>query len=103
MTEADRTEFLACLARDVERTLGSEHVARIAHHVEMFDALDRDDFAAKVACDVQQEVMDTHVHVTWPPCPVHPQHPLWFEAGAWRCEVDPRVSIALGELRPVAS
>jgi hypothetical protein len=64
----------------------------------MFAGLDRDDFEDYIAERVQQEIMDTHVHVHWPPCPAHPSHPLWFEAGAWRCAQDATVAVPVGSL-----
>jgi len=50
--------------------------------------------------DVQQEILDLHVRTVWPPCPAHPQHPLWFTDGAWRCPVDANTVVALGSLAP---
>jgi hypothetical protein len=75
--------------------------------VEHFAELERDDvrndFDEKVAGDVQQYFMDTHVHTTWPPCPSHPTHPLWYENGAWRCARNPSIVVPVGGLRAVTS
>jgi hypothetical protein len=41
-------------------------------------------FEEKVVEDVQQDILDGVV--VWPPCPHHPNHPLWYHDGAWFCE-----------------
>jgi len=91
-------DFLARLERDVSTVLGPEAGARIEHYVAIFRTLDREDFEDYLAEHVQQEILDTHVHTSWPPCPAHPGHPLWFASGAWRCAVDPSVAVALGRV-----
>jgi hypothetical protein len=59
------------------------------------------DFIARVADEVQQELMDTFVDTTWPACPRQRTHPLWFKDGAWCCERDD-VRIPLGQLATTA-
>jgi len=99
VSEQARADFVAKLESDVRRTLGAAHVSAVRAYVEKVAELGRDDFDDKVAEDVQQFFMDTHVHTTWPPCPSHPHHPLWYEKGAWRCASDASIVIALGTLR----
>jgi hypothetical protein len=36
--------------------------------------------------DVQQSFHDMFVDTTWPRCPDHPNHPVWYWEGWWRCE-----------------
>ena len=48
--------------------------------------------------DVQQDFHDLFVDVTWPACPRHPNHPLWYRDGAWWCETDGVAVARLGEL-----
>ena len=89
-------DFLARLERDVATVLGDRAGARMAHHRAVFEELERDDFERYIAEKLQQEILDTHARSTWPVCPAHPQHPLWYADGAWRCRVDPAVTVALG-------
>ena len=37
---------------------------------------------------------------TWPACPRHPNHPLWYDQGreAWCCQQDDAALALLGEL-----
>ena len=99
VSETARAEFVTKLEADVRRTLGAAHVSAVRAFAKSFALLDRDDFDDKVAEDVQQYVMDSHLHTTWPPCPAHPQHPLWYEKGAWRCASDASIVIPVGRLR----
>jgi len=46
---------------------------------------------------VQQTVHHT-VNSTWPACPLHSKHPLWYEGGAWWCTQDHVRIAALGDL-----
>ena len=52
----------------------------------------------KVVDDVQQYFHDVFIDITWPACPRHPHHPLWFRDGAWWCEADGVALFRLGEL-----
>jgi hypothetical protein len=104
--DPERERAVRLLTADVVATLGKQHgdvvQAELFNAVEFTDSVDR--FAERLAEDVQQVFHDTFVDTTWPACPRHPNHPLWFHDGAWCCERD-RVAIAsLGELpaRPPA-
>ena len=60
----------------------------------------QESFDRAVVDGLQQTAHDAFWDTTWPACPRHPQHPLWFNAsrGEWYCQRD-GVSIApLGEL-----
>lgn len=48
----------------------------------------------------QQDVHDSFWDTTWPACPRHPNHPLWYreEQMAWCCPRDGAVIAALGNL-----
>lgn len=93
---------IAPLKQDVAATLGATHAARVDARARMllpFGAdWPQDAFAAKLIGDVQQELHDTFVDTTWPHCPAHPNHPLWFEDGAWRCNTSGAAVAALGDL-----
>jgi hypothetical protein len=85
------------LENDVARTLGErnrEIVTLEAEVVAMLDGPSLDD----VLVDHVQQVIHHEVNSTWPACPLHAKHPLWYEDGAWYCTTD-HVQIAqLGRL-----
>ena len=86
------------LERDVERTLGPGHrdvIDAARANAARLDIVDR---ATKLVEDVQQEFHDTFVDTTWPACPRHRRHPLWYERGAWWCTQDHEIVASLGEL-----
>ena|SRR6266571_7944369 len=56
-------------------------------------------FVEKVVEDVQQHLQDEFIDTTWPACPRHPNHPLNYTEGAWRCPSDGTQVAPLGELR----
>lgn len=92
------------LKRDIAATLGPSHQAIVDRHVKLvlsYADWPEDVIAAKIINDVQQEIHDTFVDTTWPHCPAHPHHPLWFEEGAWRCSERGAAVAALGDLDTV--
>ena len=93
-------EAVEKLKRDVAATLGDRHAAIVdANAARLLPFIDPADwFAVKLAGDVQQEIHDTFVDTTWPHCPEHPNHPLWFEDGAWRCATTGAAVARLGDL-----
>ena len=94
----DERRRLDLLELDLARTLGKQYRPLVARY-----ARSQREFArgaaliARVADEVQQEIMDTFVDVSWPACPRQSNHPLWFYDGAWCCERD-GVRLPLGEL-----
>ena len=92
MTQIDE-RAIAKLEVDVVDTLGEEYrpIVRAARDKVRFLQLRSP--TEKVIEDVQQYIHDTHIHTSWPPCPRHPKHPLWYHDGGWWCERD-RVRIA---------
>ena len=95
LTEADVVERLG---RDVTSTLGIEHVdvvrATARQHRQFTD--DPGAYVERVVEDVQQYFHDTFVDTTWPACPRHPNHPMWFGADWWLADGQPLAR--LGEL-----
>lgn len=94
--------LLEPLERDLRATLGprvpDDEVARVAAGMREFASTPAE-YVERVVESVQQAVHDLFIDTTWPACPRHPQHPLWYHAGAWWCSTD-RVAIApIGELR----
>ena len=56
------------------------------------------DYEDKVVEQVQQRLHDEFIDTTWPACPTHPNHPLWFAGGWWRCEASGAAVAELGQL-----
>lgn len=89
------------LKRDVAATLGDRHARIVERHARRLLPLtggDPDALTAKLTEDVQQELHDTFVDMAWPYCPEHPNHPLWFDEGSWRCTAGGTFAASLGEL-----
>ena len=98
----DLSRTAAMLERDVTRTLGPGHRHVIAAARANVEDLDIDDGDTKLVEDVQQIFHDTFVDTTWPACPRHRTHPLWYADGAWWCEQDRVVVAPLGELPAIS-
>lgn len=89
------------LRRDVAATLGDRHAGIVERHARRLLPLvggGADALTAKLAGDVQHELHETFVDTTWPYCPEHPHHPLWFDDGHWRCIGGGTFVAPLGEL-----
>lgn len=97
MTDA-LTWAVPLLEADVTRTLGAHYCGVVASAAASLASYGSDD-AAKLVDDVQQEFLDTFVDTTWPTCPRHGRHPLWYhEDGWWWCDADRIALYRLGEL-----
>lgn len=93
---------VALLTQDVVSTLGPAYAAVVtasATNIREFVDHDYEYFIQRVAEEVQQEFHDCFIDTTWPACPRHPNHPLWFHDGSWCCEQDGVAIARLGELR----
>jgi len=99
VTAADEERVTTIVTQDVLATVGPgfenivvEEGARVRLVAETVP-----DYEQRVIDDVQQRLHDEFVDSTWPTCPLHRNHPLWYSDGWWRC---PRAgAIArLGEL-----
>ena len=86
------------LQRDVARTLGPAYAQMIEDVAADVRALDVANAAEKLVNDVQQHFHDTLIDTTWPACPRHVRHPLWYRDGAWWCAEDGIAVARLGEL-----
>jgi hypothetical protein len=86
----DEDRVVSLLRADVEATIGPGHdeaiIESAARHRFHVDADDPGFYVGEVVDDVQQHFHDGFVDTTWPTCPHHPNHPLWFSDGWWRCE-----------------
>lgn len=92
---------LALLEHDIASTIGEAYryeVGSAAENARQFAGAEG--FVERVAEEVQQSFMDTFVDTTWPSCPRHPNHPLWFHDDAWYCDHD---GVALAELGGLAA
>lgn len=60
-------------------------------------------FDREVVEHFQQNVLDQHWDTTWPTCPRHSNHPLWYseERGAWCCPRDGAPMAPLGGLAAI--
>lgn len=96
-------DAVAKLKRDVESTLGARYADIVDAHARRLLPFDwpAHSFAERLIGDVQQEFHDTFVDTTWPHCPAHPNHPLWFDDGVWRCNAGGTGFAALGDLGTV--
>ena len=100
MTKGDPEleQVIRLLRRDVRVTVGPEYdadVTSLAANVLTFR--EANDAGDKIIEDVQQYLHDTFVDNTWPTCPRHPNHPMWFRDKAWWCEQDKVPLVRLGE------
>jgi hypothetical protein len=101
--ECERVRDL--LTHDIGATIGVQtRDATIASRIRGFSenaagmADGVDDYTRRFVDDVQQYLHDTFVDTTWPKCPRHPHHPLWFRDGWWWCERETAAIAKLGEL-----
>jgi hypothetical protein len=100
----EQLEVTRLLAQDVAATLGQDHVSivtELAAQIHGWIGDDPDRFESTLVEEVQQDFHDTFVDTSWPACPRHPNHPMWYEHGYWCCTRDQVAIAKLGELRPV--
>lgn len=101
---ASHDRLLALLERDVVSTIGEEFrhwVGDSAENAREYGGVD--DLVQKVVDDTQQAFMDCFIDVTWPSCPRHPNHPLWFHDGMWCCDRDREALASLGALDSIGA
>lgn len=102
MKKPDLNAVLPLLQRDVAATLGPEHASLIEGIAADVRELHVKGEAEKVVNDVQQYFHDTQVDATWPTCPRHATHPLWYRNGSWLCVEDGVAVARLGQLTRTA-
>jgi hypothetical protein len=91
---------IGLVLQDLLATVGPGHefaVHDAAARLRLFSA-NAADFEQRVVDDVQQYLHDTFADTTWPACPHHPNHPLWYLEQWWRCEQKGIRIAPLGEL-----
>lgn len=94
----DLSHVIPLLERDVANTLGASYVPLIDDTAADIRELEIADAGDKLVNDVQQYFHDTRIAPTWPACPRHARHPLWYRRGSWWCVEDGVGIAALGEL-----
>ena len=100
ISTADEMRVVTRLLQDLVNTLGPGYesvVEESAARIRLFTQ-DAVEFEQRVVDDVQQHLHDTFADTTWPACPDHQTHPLWYSDGQWRCEQTGRVIASLGRL-----
>jgi hypothetical protein len=84
----DEARVVSLVCADVAATIGPGHnraIIEAAARRRLYARVPAQ-YVGDVVDDVQQYVHDTFLDTTWPACPHHPNHPLWFSDGWWRCE-----------------
>ena len=107
-SDEEIAKLLELLARDFAATRPAKHLDALLSSVEeirdWYDWMSDVDiawFTQHLVDDTQQYLMDTFLDTTWPTCPRHPNHPLWFRDEAWYCEKDGEALAKLGGLREI--
>jgi hypothetical protein len=61
----------------------------------------------QICVDAAEQLQDQLIEgelwgAAWPPCPAHPNHPLWPElldgTAVWRCDTGPQFRVRIGDL-----
>lgn len=98
ISDLGEVRIVELLGRDVVATLGPAHLdfvrSTARHHRQFTD--DPDWYVERVVEDVQQYFHDCFIDTSWPACPAHPNHPMWFRGGWWVADGEGRAK--LGEL-----
>jgi hypothetical protein len=84
----DEARVVSLLRADVQATIGPGHdeaIIEAAARRRLYADVPAQ-YVGDVVDDVQQYFHDAFVDTTWPACPDHPNHPLWFSDGWWHCE-----------------
>ena len=109
----DSDRVVRLLIRDAVPTLGEPARAEALRLAANYEELARDwmragdslaeaqrSFDQFVVDNLQQAAHDLFWDTTWPACPRHPNHPLWYdqERDAWCCRQDGSTVALLGRL-----
>jgi hypothetical protein len=120
-SKLDTSLVVRLLLQDSVPTLGERARAEVLRLAANYETLAREwleggqplddaqrSFDRAVIDGLQQAAHDLFWDTTWPACPLHRRHPLWYDETreAWRCAQDPAVVAPLGslaDLRPPAA
>ena len=101
MHETTSERVVRLLLRDVEATLGRSGLEEAVRFLRHDFALNpqRADYPEEIVGTLQTHIHDCFIDTTWPACPRHRTHPLWFgQQDSWWCSTDGEVIAALGGL-----
>lgn len=98
ISENVRDSVIERLLRDVKGTGTDGVAAEISRAAEVCREMSEDgtSYEQQVVDSVQQYIHDTFLDTSWPVCPAHSNHPMWFESGWWLADGQPYAR--LGEL-----
>lgn len=120
-TKLDTNRVVELLLRDALPSLGERSRDEVLRLACSYEALAREwmvngqslseaqrAFDSAVVNGLQQSAHDLFWDTTWPTCPLHQRHPLWYDEirQAWCCKQDPAVVTPLGgvaDLNPPAT
>jgi hypothetical protein len=103
VSDGDEERLVSLILRDLSATVGPglESLAiEEGARVRLFSKT-LPEYEQRVVDAVQQRLHDEFVDTTWPGCPTHPNHPLWYSDGWWRCAHSGNAVALLGELTDV--
>ena len=118
MTSLDTERVSGLLLQDAVPTLGARARVEVRRLVAIYSDLAEDwildgdsvaeaqrSFDRMVVDGLQQTAHDLFWDTTWPACPRHHRHPLWYDAEreAWCCEQDSVVVAPFGGLTGFSS
>ena len=114
----DSDRIIGLLLKDAVLTLGERARSEVLSLAANYQALAREwlatgdslaeaqrSFDRSVVDGLQETAHDLFWDTTWPACPRHPHHPLWYDENrqAWYCRHDQSVVAPLGELAGLRS
>jgi hypothetical protein len=117
----DTDRVVRLLLQDAVPTLGQRAHAEVLHLAINYEELAREwmregespaeaqrSFDRAVVDGLQQAAHDLFWDTTWPACPLHPRHPLWYDEKrqTWYCRQEGAAVAPLGglaRLRPPAT
>ena len=112
-SKLDTNRVVQVLLDDALPTLGERARAEVLQLANNYEQLAREwieggqsveeaqrSFEAAVVDGLQETAHDLYWDTTWPVCPRHAHHPLWYDSArqVWHCEQDPTVIAPLGRL-----
>ena len=100
VSDTDAARVVRLLLQDLASTVGPGHdsvVEEAAARIRLFTGAAAD-FEQRVVDDVQQYLHDNFIDTSWPRCPDHPNHPLWYSEKWWQCEKPGKAVAPLGGL-----
>lgn len=95
---SDLSHALPLLQRDVSATLGDGYRQLIEDIAADVRELGARGGGEKLVNDVQAYFHDSSIDQSWPACPRHRKHPLWYRDGSWWCVEDGLAVARLGDL-----